>query len=199
MSEKVYFWFDPTCPWTWVTSRWLVEVGTLRDIDITWRPFSLYELNKDKDVPAEYMEKTIKNRCGARACAAVAAEAPEKLGDFYTELGERMFVAGEGFSSEVVRAALEAVGLSAELCERGCAGEFDEDLVASTAAALELVGGDVGVPIIEIAGVAFFGPVISKAPKGDEATSLWDGALAMAKVPSFYELKRSRNVLPDFS
>lgn len=198
MSEKVSFWFDPSCPWTWITSRWLVEVSESRDLEISWEPFSLYELNKDKDVPADYWEHTKANRIISRSVGAVATNAPEKVGAFYTELGNRFFLDKKDKNVETIGEALEAIGLDRSLLDAAEAGEFDSLLEESTKRALDKVGDDVGVPIIEVAETAFFGPVISPAPKGEEATALWDGILAAAKVPAFFELKRSRTVGPKF-
>lgn len=198
MSEKVSFWFDPSCPWTWITSRWLVAVSQTRDLEISWQPFSLYELNKGKDVPAEYWERTKANRIISRTVGGVATTAPDKLGDFYTELGTRFFVDQQDKSIETIGEALEAVGLSRELIDSAQAGDYDELMEESTSRALSKVGDDVGVPIIEVAQTAFFGPVISPAPKGQEALDLWDGILAAARVPAFFELKRSRTVGPIF-
>lgn len=199
MTEKVNFWFDPTCPWTWITSRWLVEVSQLRDLDITWRPFSLWELNSDKDVPEKYREMLDATRVCSRVSAAVETEAPEQLGELYTVLGEKFFTDEADKNAETVGAVLESIGLKRDLLDRAENGEYDEALASSTKEALDLVGDDVGVPIIEVAGVAFFGPVISPAPHGEEAGQLWDGTLALAKVPGFFELKRSRDVGPIFS
>lgn len=203
MAEKVDFWFDPVCPWTWITSRWLVEVSELRDLDITWHAFSLWDLNKDKDgIDPQYRASHERQKINSLTAAAVEVTAPEKLGDFYTALSGSFFpVEGEGREKDeaAVLAALESVGLDVALFERAQAGEFDEYLLASTNKALALVGDEVGVPIIQVAGVAFFGPVISPAPHGEDAAKLWDGTLALAQIPGFYELKRSRTNGPIFS
>ncbi|MDP9806875.1 2-hydroxychromene-2-carboxylate isomerase [Trueperella bonasi] len=198
MSEKVNFWFDPSCPWTWMTSRWLAEVAELRDLDVTWRAFSLYELNRGRDLPADYREHIDEIEDWGRVTMAVAHEAPDKLADFYTELGTRAHNNDEPKVDQTIVAALEAVGLDDELLERAKAGEFDDAVRESTQEALKLVGDDVGVPIIETAGTAFFGPVMSPAPKGDDAAKAWDGTLALAQTKGFFELKRSRDVGPIF-
>lgn len=199
MSEKVDFWFDPACPWTWITSRWLVEVSELRDLDITWRPFSLYELNRDRDLPEKYRAHIDETRNWGRIGAAVQQTEPEKLGDFYTELGIRAHNEDQPLTDETIRGALEASNLPVDLLDRAGDGEFDDAVRASTQEALDLVGDDVGVPIIQAAGTAFFGPVMSPAPKGQAAAKAWDGTLALAQTEGFFELKRSRDVEPIFS
>ncbi len=199
MSEKVNFWFDPSCPWTWITSRWLVEVSELRDLDVTWRPFSLFELNRDRELPEDYRKHIDEVRNWGRIGMAVAQTAPDTVGEFYTELGTRAHNNDQPHSDETILAALEAVGLDAELLERAKAGEFDDAVRASTQTGLDLVGDDVGVPIIEAAGTAFFGPVMSPAPQGEDAAKAWDGTLALAQTDGFFELKRSRDVGPIFN
>lgn len=199
MSEKVNFWFDPSCPWTWITSRWLVEVSELRDLDVTWRPFSRFELNRDRELPEDYRKHIDEVRNWGRIGMAVAQTAPDTVGEFYTELGTRAHNNDQPHSDETILAALEAVGLDAELLERAKAGEFDDAVRASTQTGLDLVGDDVGVPIIEAAGTAFFGPVMSPAPQGEDAAKAWDGTLALAQTDGFFELKRSRDVGPIFN
>lgn len=181
-----------------MTSRWLAEVAELRDLDVTWRAFSLYELNRGRDLPADYREHIDEIEDWGRVTMAVAHEAPDKLADFYTELGTRAHNNDEPKVDQTIVAALEAVGLGDELLERAKAGEFDDAVRESTQEALKLVGDDVGVPIIETAGTAFFGPVMSPAPKRDDAAKAWDGTLALAQTKGFFELKRSRDVGPIF-
>ncbi|QOR48314.1 DsbA family protein [Trueperella pecoris] len=198
MSEKVDFWFDPSCPWTWITSRWLVEVSELRDLEVAWHPFSLYELNKGRELDEGYRAHMDEIRNFGRTAMGVALSAPDKLADFYTALGTRVHNHREPKDDDVLADALQAVGLDATLLERAVGEEFDHELAASTRQALELVGDDVGVPIISVAGTAFFGPVMSPAPHGEDAANAWDGTLALAQATGFFELKRSRNVGPIF-
>ncbi|WP_126415913.1 mycothiol-dependent nitroreductase Rv2466c family protein [Trueperella bialowiezensis] len=198
MSEKVSFWFDPSCPWTWITSRWLVDVARQRDLDVTWKPFSLFELNRDQELPEKYRAHIDKIRNWGRISMAVAVEAPDKLGDFYTAIGTRAHNDGEPQTNETILAALADVGLDAKLLEQAEAGQYDDAVAASTQEALDLVGDDVGVPIIQAGGTAFFGPVMSPAPKGEAALKAWDGTLALAQTKGFFELKRSRDVGPIF-
>lgn len=199
MKEKVNFWFDVSCPWTWITSRWLVDVSEQRDLDVTWRPFSLFELNKDRDLPEDYRKHIEDSRNFGRISMAVSKTSPDRVGEFYTELGTRIHNDEQPQTDETILAALSAVGLDAELLERAKAGKFDDAVRASTQAGLDLVGDDVGVPIIEVAGVAFFGPVMSPAPQGADAVKAWDGTVALAQTKGFFELKRSRDVGPIFN
>ncbi|MGO1590900.1 MAG: mycothiol-dependent nitroreductase Rv2466c family protein [Ancrocorticia sp.] len=197
MSTKVDFWFDASCPWTWITSRWLVEVAEHRDLDVQWRPFSLAVLNEGKDIPEEYRAHVEEGRMAAQVVAGVAAEeSNETLGRFYTDLGRLYHEQGRVNDPLAITQALTSSGASADIMDRF--GEFEEAVAASTRAGLELVGDEVGVPIIAIDGVAFFGPVISPAPHGEAALQLWDGCLALARTPGFFELKRSRDVGPIF-
>lgn len=197
MSTQVEFWFDASCPWTWITSRWLVEVAQLRDLDIQWRPFSLAVLNEGKDIPEDYRAHVEEGRMGAQVAAGVAAEeGNEVLGRFYTDLGRRYHEDGRVNDPIAIKEALIASGVATDIMEREA--DFADAVAESTRAGLRLVGDDVGVPIIAIDGVAFFGPVISPAPHGEAALQLWDGCLALAHTPGFFELKRSRDVGPIF-
>ncbi|MFT0847752.1 DsbA family protein [Actinomycetaceae bacterium L2_0104] len=197
MSATVDFWFDASCPWTWITSRWIVEVAQERDLDVVWHPFSLAVLNEGKDIPEDYRKHVEDARLGARVAAAVSAECGnEVLGTFYTELGNRHFVDGRQNERGAIDEALAAAGAPAELIER--AADYADAIAESTREGLRLVGDDVGVPIVAFDGVAFFGPVISPAPHGQAALDLWDGCLALARTPGFFELKRSRDVDPIF-
>ncbi|OFS67400.1 MULTISPECIES: DsbA family protein [Trueperella] len=198
MSDNVDFWFDPSCPWTWITSRWLVEVSELRDLNITWHSFSLWELNRGRELDPGYRAHIDELRGFGRVTMGVEIEAPERLAQFYTVLGAAIHNEGADKNDAALAAALAASGLDASILERANAGEYDEALAASTRAALEKVGDDVGVPIIAVGDTAFFGPVMSPAPHGEEAAHAWDGTLALAKTPGFFELKRSRDVGPIF-
>ncbi|WP_416975869.1 DsbA family protein [Streptomyces sp. 4F14] len=211
MSEKtpVDFWFDPLCPWAWMTSRWVLEVQKQRDIDIRWHPFSLAVLNEDKldQLPEEYRELL---ETQAWKPIRVVAAAWQKHGDaivgpLYTALGTRFHNNGEGPTLEAIAGALEEVGLPAGLIDYAEQEdfEFDAELRASHKEGIDKVGQDVGTPIIAVPGpegkeVAFFGPVVTPAPKGEAALRLWDGTIAVASVPGFYEIKRTRTQGPIF-
>lgn len=205
MTEKVEYWFDPICPWAWMTSRWMTEVEQIRDVEVTWNPFSLGILNEDKDVPASYREH-LDNAWGpARVAMAVReTQGQDKVKAFYDAVGTAIHPQNTGEKDEAKRyreaivTGLAEAGLPAELVEYADRDTYDEALRASNARALKLVGDDVGVPIIALQDVAFFGPVMSPAAHGEEAGKLWDGAVAMASYPGFFELKRSRTQGPRF-
>jgi len=210
-AEKtpVDFWFDPLCPWAWMTSRWVLEVQKQRDIDIRWHPFSLGVLNEDKldQLPEEYREllATKAWKPIRVVTAAWQKHGDEVVGPLYTALGTRFHNNGEGPTLEAIAAALEEVGLPADLIDYADQEdfEFDAELRASHKEGIDKVGQDVGTPIIAVPGpdgkeVAFFGPVVTPAPKGEAALRLWDGTIAVASVPGFYEIKRTRTQGPIF-
>ncbi len=198
-APVIDFWFDPACPWTWMTSRWMVEVQRQRDVEVRWHVLSLAVLNEGRDLDPEYRKSTDRTWRAARVVVGAEQEhGPEVVLPLYTAIGERHHPGGRNGEREVLVEALAEVGLPADLVDRAETGEFDEAMRASTKAALDLVGDDVGVPVVSVDGVAFFGPVVSPAPKGDDALSLFDGCVAAARVPGFFELKRSRNVDPIF-
>lgn len=202
MAEKntVDFWFDPICPWCWITSRWIVDVEKIRDITVNWHPFSLATLNKNRDLPADYRQHMDESWAPARVAIAVAQQYPDQLGQFYTALGEEIHHRQNKANQyqDAIATALKALDLPEQLLEAGKGTDFDQALLESNAAALKLVGDDVGVPIIALNGTAFFGPVMSPAPEGEEAGKVFDAAVALASYPGFFELKRSRTVGPIF-
>ncbi|MGW4226505.1 mycothiol-dependent nitroreductase Rv2466c family protein [Streptomyces bauhiniae] len=209
-KTPVDFWFDPLCPWAWMTSRWVLEVEKVRDIEVHWHIMSLAVLNEDRidELPEEYREM-LATKAWQPVRVVTAAwqkHGADVLGPLYTALGTRIHNEGEGPSREAVVAALDEVGLPADLIDYfdQTDFEFDAELRASHKEGIEKVGQDVGTPVIAVPGpdgeqIAFFGPVVTPAPKDEEAARLWDGTLAVASVPGFYELKRSRTVGPDFS
>lgn len=205
-KTPVDFWFDPLCPWAWMTSRWMLEVEKLRDIEVRWHVMSLAVLNESKldEVPEEYREG-LKQAWGPVrvVIAAQQKHGDEVLGDLYTALGTRFHNRGEGATREAIAAALEEAGLPAELIEYADSDVYDTELRASHKEGIDKVGQDVGTPVIAVPGpdgqqVAFFGPVVTPAPKGEEAAKLWDGTLMVASVPGFYEIKRTRTQGPVF-
>lgn len=207
VSERaaVDMFFDPACPWAWITSRWLLEVERVRAVDVRFRVMSLSVLNEGRDMPEEYREGLKKSWGAVRICIAVEQQhGSAKVRDLYTALGTRIHSAREERGPELYRAALTGVGLDPALAEAADSTEYDEALRASHNAGMKPVGQDVGTPVIHAPGpvpgetVAFFGPVITPAPKGEEAGRLWDGVLLVAGVPGFYELKRSRTERPSF-
>ncbi|MYS77825.1 disulfide bond formation protein DsbA [Streptomyces sp. SID5926] len=210
MSEKtpVDFWFDPLCPWAWMTSRWVLEVEKVRDIEVRWHLMSLAVLNEDKldDLPAEYRELLETKAWGPVRVVIAAQEehGADVLGDLYTALGTRIHNQDEGSGRETVAAALKDVGLPESLMDHWDDTPYEPQLRASHKEGIDKVGQEVGTPVIAVPGadggqLAFFGPVVTPAPKGEDAAKLWDGTLAVASVPGFYEIKRTRTKGPDFS
>lgn len=207
VSERaaVDMFFDPTCPWAWITSRWLLEVERVRPVDVRFRVMSLSVLNEGRDVPEQYREGLKKAWGAVRICIAVEqTHGSAVVRDLYTALGTRIHLDKQERGQELYRAALADVGLDPALAEIAESTEYDEALRASHDAGMKPVGQDVGTPVIHAPGpvpgetVAFFGPVITPAPKGEAAGRLWDGVLLVAGTPGFYELKRSRTEAPSF-
>ena len=199
MSKKAEFWFDPLCPWAWMTSRWILEVEKVRDIEVTWNLFNLAYLNRDKDVPAEYKDKLIRSWYCTRVIAAAQKEKGQSITlPLYTAISSRIHLMKMEVGEDLFKEALEEVGLSPDLSSAMNDESLDSAIIESHERGIKMVGNDVGTPIIAIGDVAFFGPVISPAPKGEDAGKLWDGVVGVASYPGFFEIKRSRNVGPIF-
>jgi hypothetical protein len=208
ISEKtpVDFWFDPLCPWAWMTSRWVLEVEKLRDIEVRWHVMSLAVLNEDKldTLPERYKE--LMQRAWGPVRVVIAAReqhGPQVLGKLYTALGTRFHNGGEGPTREAILGALADVDLPASLADYAESDKYDTELRASHKVGIDKVGQEVGTPVIAVPGpdgeeVAFFGPVVTPAPKGEAAAQLWDGTLMVASIPGFYEIKRTRTQGPIF-
>jgi 2-hydroxychromene-2-carboxylate isomerase len=193
------FWFDPLCPWAWMTSRWMMEVEKVRPVDVTWSVMSLAVLNEGRDLPEEYRAMMDRAWGPVRVILAAADEHGDKvIKPLYDAMGTRIHLGGEKDYAKVIVPALEEVGLPTELAEYADTDEHDDRLKASHQRGIDLVGDDVGTPVVAVEGVAFFGPVVSPAPKGEAAARLWDGCVLVAGTPGFFELKRSRSVGPIF-
>lgn len=202
--QTVTFYFDPICPYAWATSRWLVEVQKVRPVSVDWQVMSLAVLNEDKDIDADYRAMMDQAWLPVRVCIAAAQQHGEQvLGELYTALGTRIHqekrsrnADGKRDYTEAVTLALGDVGLPAELIEAGKSTEYDEALRASHARGMEPVGDEVGTPTLHVGEAAFFGPVITRVPRGEEAGQLFDATVTLASYPHFFELKRSRTEEP---
>ncbi|MGN7249098.1 mycothiol-dependent nitroreductase Rv2466c family protein [Janibacter anophelis] len=198
-QTPVEMWFDPLCPWAWMTSRWLMEVEQVRDIEVTWSQMSLSVLNEGRDLPEEYREMMDRGWAPVRVIAAARkAHGDEVTKPLYDAIGTRLHLQGEKDFRAATAAALAEVGLPAELIEAADTDEHDAFLRESHDRAIDLVGDDVGTPVISVEGVAFFGPVVSPAPKGEAAGKLFDGCVLVAGTDGFFELKRTRTREPIF-
>ncbi len=191
-------WFDPLCPWAWMTSRWALEVSRVRDVDVVFHVMSLSVLNEGRDLSPGYRALMDRSWAGARVALAVQQQYPAQLGNFYTALGTRIHLRGEPNVHATHAAALAEVGLPVELADAGASGDNDDALRAAQAEVTAAVGDEVGTPVIRVDGMSLFGPVISPAPKGEEAGRLWDGFVNVLAYPGFFELKRTRTVGPIF-
>ena len=198
-SGEAEFWFDPMCPWAWLSSRWMTEVERVRGVDVTWSVMSLSVLNEGRELPEDYREFLDRGWGPVRVVVAAREEFGEDVvKPLYDAMGERIHHRGEKDLAVVIAGALEEVGLPPELAGAADAEDHDDALRASHQRAMDLVGDDVGTPVIAVEGTAFFGPVVTPAPRGEAAGRLWDGCVLVAGTDGFFELKRSRTRGPIF-
>ncbi|MGP6174498.1 mycothiol-dependent nitroreductase Rv2466c family protein [Corynebacterium sp. A21] len=205
MSENVTLWFDVTCPFAWQTSRWIKEAEKVRDIKVEFTPMSLAVLNDGREELPDSYKENMKAAWGpARVFAAVKTEEPEKVDELYTVMGTLVHPGGEGGKAdfgaydEIIAKALAQVGLDAKYAAYANTEEWDSKLKEYHQSAIDSVGDEVGTPVIKLGDAAFFGPVITRVPQGEEAGEIFDAAVRLAQYPYFFEIKRTRTEMPQF-
>ena len=197
---NVDFWFDPICPWAWITSRWVLEVAPMRDLDVRWHVMSLSVLNEGRDLSDDYRKRL----SAAWGPVRVLIAAQQRYGDgvllpLYTAMGERFHLQQAPIERSTFEAALQACELSVDLADAMTSTDYDAALRASHQDGIERVGLEVGTPIISVNGSAFFGPVVTPMPRGEAAARLWDGVVLVTGTDGFFELKRTRDRRPVFN
>ena len=208
MADVEYFW-DPACPWSWLTSRWMVNVMDEQPMTVDWRFISLRMVNEDKDYERDFEEGQLRGHSRGLELLRVAAALREKLGPevilpFYTAVGTRIHVENDAVAFDDaagIEAVLDELGYPVELAAAADSIEFDDVIRADTDSALDRCGGNIGTPVISFQppdGPSFFGPVINRAPRGQVAVDLWNAICTLGTNPHFSELKRSTRGRPQF-
>jgi DSBA-like thioredoxin domain len=198
-------WVDPACPWAWITSRWLLEVEAVRDVQVRFHVMSLAVLNEDRDVSETYQDLLARSWGPVRVLTATSVQhGPRVMRDLYGAMGERVHPGQRGLGPDMILDALAAVGLDPGLAAAADSAEYDEALRESHQTGMEPVGMEVGTPVVHVPGpdgqrLAFFGPVVTPIPRGEAAGRLWDGVLAVTGTDGFFELKRTRDRRPSFA
>ncbi|MFQ6851420.1 disulfide bond formation protein DsbA [Streptomyces sp. 35M1] len=197
-------WVDPRCPWAWITSRWMLEVEQVRPLETRFHIMSLSVLNEGREVPEKYRQGMIDGWACVRVCvAAQQHHGNEVLRPLYDAMGRLIHHDKAGLGPDMISAALAEAGLPADLIEAAEDTSWNEPLRAEHHRGMDPVGSGVGTPVIHVPGpdgkpLAFFGPVLTPAPRGEAAGTLWDGVLAVASADGFFELKRGRDRAPIF-
>jgi 2-hydroxychromene-2-carboxylate isomerase len=200
IASKADFWFDPICPFAWITSRWIGEVEEVRNINTEWHVMSLAVLNEGRDLDAGYRELMDKAWGPVRVIIAASEQhGAQVIKPLYDAMGTLIHDGGEKDYGIVIAKALAECGLPAAIADAAASDDFDTQLRASHEAGISLVGQDVGTPVVAFNGTAFFGPVLTRIPRGEEAGRLWDATVTLASFPHFFELKRSRTERPEFN
>lgn len=200
VPQEAHLWFDPVCPWAWMTSRWALEVEKVRPVTVRFHVMSLSVLNEGREGLSESYEALMSKAWGpVRVCIAAARRCGDDvLPGLYTAMGTRIHNQGRGPERDVVVEALAEQELPADLIDAWDDADLDEAVRRSHEEGMEPVGLDVGTPVIHVGEVAFFGPVVTPAPTGEAAGRLWDGVLLVSRTDGFFELKRSRTRGPIF-
>jgi 2-hydroxychromene-2-carboxylate isomerase len=193
-AASAEFWFDPGCPHTWRTSRWLLDVASRGRVEVQWRLMNLTILNEGQDKPDEYWERRRQAQLALRALAAAQeAGGSAAVAKLYDALGRRRHEQGQGYSSEVVQEAVAEAGLTADVAAAADDEKWDEPIRKSHDEAQTRVGTATGSPVVALdGGRGYFGPVMVPTATGDEADRLFDAMRLLSSVPSFSELKTAR-------
>lgn len=199
MTQQVDIWVDPLCPWAWVTSRWLLHAAEVRDLDVHFHVMSLAVLNEGRELSAEYVEFLKTSWGPVRVLIAAEQRHGAKVVEpLYSAMGHHLHVQATKDLATVIARSLVDVGLAEDLARAAESSEYDQALRASHHRGMDPVGDEVGTPVVHVGDVAFFGPVVTPAPRGEAAGRLFDGVLAVASTPGFYEIKRTRTEGPTF-